>query len=76
MPNGLSDLVDLVKIVNPEGVYQAGLPQVPQQVTSLRGLEQIWHIVNPVVRKNFHSDVEKLFGAMTQIELEVSMTTA
>ena len=49
---------------------------MPQQVTSLRGLEQIWHIVNPVVRKNFHSDVEKLFGAMTQIELEVSMTTA
>jgi len=65
MPNGLTDMIELVATVNPSAVLRPGLPPLPQHVTSLRGLEAIWRVVNPVARKNFHSDVEKLFGSMT-----------
>ena len=38
MPNGLTDMIELVATVNPEAVLRQGLPPLSQHVTSLRGL--------------------------------------
>jgi len=76
MPNALPDILELVSTIDPSALNQSFVRSFPREITSFDQLKTMWSLVNPYASKSFQSEVEKLFGRLHQVDLEVPMTPA
>lgn len=78
MPKNIDDILGLVHCIDPFAIDQLGFQQ-QQEFRDIRTLVQLREshkFLSPYVIKMTHTDLEKLFGEVSHIELNVPMTMA